>query len=169
MDPAVRPEDLCPEWTDNVRMRALFGPLPSQAAQPEARAGRVRFWTDLIEALATRSDRCLLSTGELGRLLARAGRSPQCLGEVVEAGRAAGISAEPTAYLDQLEQQRTATKSSWGLWLVGLGSGVVRSVAASVLGGGGSNQNSEAEFLVISMVEKVGKKWEKGGGYLNWI
>ena len=87
----------------------------------------------------------------------------------MEAGRAAGIYAEPTAYLDQLEQQRTATKSSWGLWLVGLGSGVVRSVAASVLGGGGSNQNSEAEFLVISMVEKVGKKWEKGGGYLNWI
>jgi hypothetical protein len=67
MDWSVRPEDLCAEWGDDVRMRAVFGPLPSREAHPEAWAGRLRFWTLLVEAAAARDNRCLLTTGKGSR------------------------------------------------------------------------------------------------------
>jgi hypothetical protein len=158
MDSAVRPEEFCPEWRDDVRMRALFGPLPSQTAQPEAWAGRVRFWTGLIETWAVRSGpRCLLTTAELGRALTRAGRSPQCLDEVVAAGRTEGLYAEPAAHLEQLERTRAVAtqKASWGSWLMGLGSGVVRSVGASLMGRASQSDGSEAAFVVTNLVSKV--------------
>jgi hypothetical protein len=155
MDSAVRPEEICPEWSDDVRMRALFGPLPSQTAQPEAWSGRVRFWTGLIEAWASRAGpRCLLTTTELSRALARAGRTPQCLGEVVAAGRTEGLYAEPAAYLVQLERPR-GKASSWGSWLLGLGWGAVRSVGAGLIGRAGQSDSSDTEFVVTKLVCKV--------------
>jgi hypothetical protein len=89
-------------------------------------------------------------TGELGNLFRRDGRTPQCLEEVVQEGRSAGLFAEPAAYLSG-----SGTRSdgaTWGAWLLGLGAGMVRSLGSAVLG---PAQSPAAEFVVTSQVEKV--------------
>jgi hypothetical protein len=91
-----------------------------------------------------------LGIGELGNLFRRDGRTPQCLEEVVQQGRSAGLFAEPAAYLSG-----SGTRSdgaTWGAWLLGLGVGMVRSLGSAVLG---PVQSPTAEFVVTSQVEKV--------------
>ncbi len=155
MDWSVRPEDVCPEWSDDVRMRALFGPLPSREAHPDAWAGRLRFWSQLVEVWAARADRCLLTLAELGHLFQRQGRTPQCLEEVVRQGRLSGQFAIPSAHLEQLAAAAGGGANSskaWGAWLRSLGAEVVRTVSSTVMGPG---DTTTEEFVIVSQVEKV--------------
>jgi hypothetical protein len=89
-------------------------------------------------------------TGELGNLFRRDGRTPQCLEEVVQEGRCAGLFAEPAAYLSDSGTRSDA--ATWGAWLFGLGAGMIRSLGSAVLG---TVQSPVAEFVVTSQVEKV--------------
>ncbi|KRT81526.1 hypothetical protein AMK59_5143 [Oryctes borbonicus] len=106
------PEDKLPEyWNDEARINVLFAPFRDKSVNPKDWEFKLEFWKNLIYSYCTYNQVYFFTQQELGKIFMKNGRSPACLGIVIEQLYRDG-NIKP---LDSFLQK---SPESWGKWIV---------------------------------------------------
>ena len=103
-------------WSDDLRMSVLFSPFKDRNINPHSYDGKMKFWKDLIPQFTVNNPSTLSVTlTQLMTVFTRKGKTPQCLGLVLESlvrDKTLSLASEYDHSLQVLNQKR----NSWGAW-----------------------------------------------------
>lgn len=85
MDENFLPIDKLPEcWNDDRRINVLFAPFRDKSVNPKDWESKLEFWKNLIYVYCTHNQEYVFTYPELAKKFKKDGRSPACLGVVIE-------------------------------------------------------------------------------------
>ncbi|KAI4458108.1 charged multivesicular body protein [Holotrichia oblita] len=85
MDVNFLPPDKLPDcWNDESRINVLFAPFRDKSVNPKDWESKLEFWKNLIYIYCTHNHEYVFTYTELSKKFRKGGRSPACLGVVIE-------------------------------------------------------------------------------------
>ena len=140
-------ESLCEDWADEERMHVMFGPLRSKQLNPLACQSQITFWTNLIQTVCRRENKCSFHESDLERAFQRNGRTPQCLQEILEEGRKSGVFLEGARYEAWLQ-----SRAGWTSWMRSMSWLAARSLQDRLV------SRRASHLIVPSLVEELASR-----------
>ena len=140
-------ESLCDEWTDDERMGVMFGKLRNKQLNQVSWQSKVSFWTKLIEKWCSSQQKSSFCLSDLNLAFQRDGRSPECLGDILEEGGKSGTFMESGRYVAWLQ-----SKESWASWARSMSWLAALSVKTQLVG------SSPAQLILPSLAEELAMK-----------